>query len=94
MRTLAGGWRMRLGVVAAAGVISWQAALLALAILVVGGASRLFTEWQRRETFTSLLRNTPDGTIIVQQNGPGEQTMRVTWSSSAESAVRPPGDHS
>jgi hypothetical protein len=94
MRTLGGGSPPRLGVVAAPGVVSWQAALLALAILVVGGAPRLFTEWQRRETFTSLLRNTPDGAIIVQQDGPGGQTMTVTWGNSAESAVRPPGDHS
>lgn len=90
MRILGTGWVTRVSAVAC-GVISWRAALLALAILVVGGTLRLFTEWQRRKTFTALLRHAPDGTVIVQQDGPGGQAMTVTWGSSAKSAVRPPG---
>jgi hypothetical protein len=84
---------MRLGAVAF-GAISWHAALLALAILVVSGALRLFTEWQRRKTFILLLEHSPKDTVIVQQDGPGGQTMTVTWGNSAKSAVQPPGDRS
>jgi hypothetical protein len=79
---------------AACGVISWQAAVVALAIVVVGGALRLFTEWQRRKTFRSLLRGAPEGTIIAQQDGPGGQVMTVTWGNSGKNAIQPPGHHS
>jgi hypothetical protein len=87
MQILGTGWVIRVSVVAC-GVISWRAALLALAILVVRGMLRLFTEWQRRQTFTALLRDAPDGTVIVQHDGPGGQAMKVTWGNSAESAVQ------
>jgi hypothetical protein len=65
----------------ASGLISWRAAALALAILVVSGTLRLFTEWQRRKTFTWLVAHVPEGTIIVQQDSPGGQTMTVAMGS-------------
>lgn len=78
----------------ACGVISWQAALLFFAVLVADGALRLFTEWQRRKTFISLLKGAPKGTVIAQQDGPGGQAMTVTWGNSATDVVQPLGDHS
>jgi hypothetical protein len=79
----------------ACGVISWRAALLALAIVFAGGALQLLTEWQRRKTFLSLLRGAPEGTVIVQQDGSGGQAaMTVTWGNSVKNAIQPPGHHS
>ncbi|REF00792.1 hypothetical protein [Thermomonospora umbrina] len=61
-----------------AGLISWRAAAMALAILALSGAFRIILEWQRRRTFVALVAGAPQGTVIVQQDRPGEQTMRVT----------------
>ncbi|MGI8333698.1 hypothetical protein ACRYCC_27430 [Actinomadura scrupuli] len=63
---------------ATANTISWQAATLTLAALAVPGVLRLCTEWQRRRTFLALVADAPEGTVVVQQEDPGGQTMKVT----------------
>jgi hypothetical protein len=74
------------------GVFSWRTALLGLAILVTCGTLRLFTEWQRRKTFTEVLKGAPGGTVIVQHDGPGGKVMTVTWGSPSKDTAQPPGD--
>ena len=94
IRIPAAGWSVPLAGAATCGAISWRAALLALGIITTCGALGLFTEWQRRKTFAELLKSAPDGTVIVQQDGPGGQVMAVTWGGSSKSAVLPPEDRS
>ncbi|WP_433462658.1 hypothetical protein [Spirillospora sp. CA-128828] len=60
------------------GVLSWRAAAMVVAILVVSGAMRILVEWQRRQTFAALMADAPPGTVVVQSDRPGEQTMKVT----------------
>jgi hypothetical protein len=74
------------------GVFSWRTALLGLAILGTRGSLRLFTEWQRRKTFTQVLKGAPGGTVIVQHDGPGGQVMTVTWGSPSKNTALAPGD--
>lgn len=60
-------------------VVSWQAAVLMLAALVVAGVLRLLAEQQRRRTLLALVANAPEGTVVMQQDGPDGQAMRVTF---------------
>ncbi|MDX3109418.1 hypothetical protein ACIBO5_12750 [Nonomuraea angiospora] len=60
------------------GIISWRAAMMLLAIVVLNGAFRIIIEWQRRRTFVALMAGALPGTVVVQQDGPEGQTMRVT----------------
>ncbi|MEU9020384.1 hypothetical protein [Actinomadura sp. NPDC048394] len=60
------------------GLVSWRAAAMVVAILVVSGVMRILLEWQRRRTFAALMADAPPGTVVVQRDRPGEQTMRVT----------------
>jgi hypothetical protein len=64
-----------------ANVISWQAAAMTLAVLVVSGVLRLLTEWQRRLTFTALMIGAPEGTVVIQHDSTGEQSMRASLGS-------------
>jgi hypothetical protein len=77
----------------ASGLISWRAAVLALAIVLAKGVLRLFTERQRRKTFTALIPHLPEGTVILQQDGPEGQTMTVTMGDSHKRVPQVPGDH-
>ena len=58
-------------------MVSWQAAALTLATLVVCSVLRLLTEWQRRETFKALTVGAPEGTVVTQYDGPEGQSMRA-----------------
>ena len=82
---------MRVGLATIAGIDSWGAALLVLLILALAGALRLFTEWQRRKTFVLLLKNAPNGTVIVQKDGPEGQAMTVAWGGREMEELGPPG---
>ncbi|WP_149261712.1 hypothetical protein [Actinomadura sp. K4S16] len=73
-----------------AGLISWRAAGMVLVVLAVSGITRIFIEWQRRRTFTALAADAPHGTVIVQQDGPDGQMMRVTLG--GRSRLRPSED--
>lgn len=64
-----------------ASMVSWQAAALTLAALVVCSVLRLLTEWQRRETFKALMAGAPEGTTVTQHDGPEGQSMRVALGS-------------
>jgi hypothetical protein len=92
IRTLGGPGLVGTGGLAS-GLVSWRAGVLILAIALAGGVLRLFTEWQRRKTFTALIPHVPEGTVIVQQDGLGRQTMTVTLGGSHRCAPGPPGDH-
>lgn len=92
MRATGGLRWMRVGGMAS-GLISWRAAGLILAIVLAGGVLRLFTEWQRRQTFTALVSHVPEGMVIVQQDGHGRQTMTVTLGGSHSCACQSPEDH-
>ena len=87
------GAAMAVAGTAACGVASWQAVLLALAVLLADRALWLFTEWQRRKTFIMLLKGAPAGTVIIQQDGPGGPVMTVTWGKSIENVVEAARDH-
>jgi len=63
---------------AAANVVSWQAATLTLAALVVSGVLRLLTEWQRRKTFTALLNGTREGIVVEMNDGPAGDSITAT----------------
>lgn len=76
------------GLTATTGVISWQAAAMTLAALAVSGVLRLLTEWQRRQTFLTLITRAPEGTMVEQQDTHGGQSMKVSLGSSA--SRRPP----
>lgn len=75
----------------AANTISWQAAAMTLAALVVSGVLRLLAEWQRRQTFMALMVGAPEGTVVIQHEDRGGQSMRarlgstLSWRSSAGS---------
>ncbi|MFI6317610.1 hypothetical protein ACIBG8_08820 [Nonomuraea sp. NPDC050556] len=60
------------------GLISWRAAMALLAIVIVSGIFRIIIEWQRRRTFVALVADALPGTVVVQQDGPEGQTMRVS----------------
>jgi hypothetical protein len=64
-------------------MISWQAAVMTLAALVVSGVLRLLTEWQRRQTFLALIVRAPEDTMMEQHDTPGGQSMKVSLGSSA-----------
>jgi hypothetical protein len=87
------GLRWAWGGEAASGLISWRAGVLILAIVLASGVLRLFTEWQRRKTFTALISHAPEGTVIVQKDGRGRQTMTVSLGDSRNSASQSLGDH-
>lgn len=75
-------------ITATAGVISWQAAALTLASLVVSGVLRLLTEWQRRKIFMALMVGAPEGTVLIQHDSPGEQFMGASAGSAV--SLQPP----
>ena len=62
-------------------VISWQAAVMTLAALIVSGALQLLTEWQRRQTFSTLMAGAPEGTVVTQHDSAGGQSMRASLGS-------------
>jgi hypothetical protein len=45
--------------------------------LVISGVLQLLAEWQRRQTFVALVSAAPKGTIVVQHDAVGGQTMEV-----------------
>jgi hypothetical protein len=72
---------------ATANVISWQAAMFTLAALVVVGVLRLCTERQRRQTLLALVTRAPEGTVVMQQDGPEGHAMRLTLGRSATRCI-------
>ena len=69
------------GLTAAAEVISWQAAAMALAALTISGVLRLLTEWQRRKTFLALMARASGNIMVEQQDTPRGQSMKVSLGS-------------
>jgi hypothetical protein len=61
----------------AAGAISWQAATLTLAALVVSGVLRLLTEWQRRQTIKVLMAGAREGAVLDLRDTAAGQSMKV-----------------
>jgi hypothetical protein len=82
-----GAW---MGLTAAAGVVSWQAAGMTLAALIASGVLRLLAEWQRRKTLSVLIAHAPEGTQLTQQDTPPGQFMQVRLGpSSRQLFIRP-----
>jgi len=61
----------------AASTISWQAAVLTVAAMLISGVLRLLGEWQRRQTFVALMSRAMEGIDVVQNDTPGSQFMKV-----------------
>ena len=78
------------GLTVTTSVLSWQAAALTVAALVVSGVLGLFAEWQRRKTLLALITSAPPGTVVLQGDTAGGHSMKVIQSSSASRRV-PPG---
>jgi cation transport ATPase len=67
-----------IGITATANVVSWQAAAMVLAAMVVSGVLRLLAEWQRRQTIKALMARVPEGTVVVLGDTPAGQSMRAS----------------
>jgi hypothetical protein len=62
---------------ASANVISWQAAAITLAALIISGVMQLLNEWQRRKTIKELISGAQSGTVVVLSDSPGGQTLKA-----------------
>jgi hypothetical protein len=69
---------MWFAVAATANVISWQAAMIGLAALVVCGVLRLLNEWQRRKTVTALTSGAPEGTVVMLTDSPDGHAVKAS----------------
>jgi len=70
-------------------VVSWQAAMFTLAALVAAGVLRLCAERQRHWTLLALVTRAPEGTVVMQQDGPEGLTMRLTLGPGATRRISP-----
>lgn len=69
---------MLMGLTVTAGVISWQAAAVTLAALLVSGVLRLLTEWQRRQTIKALMSGVAKGTTVVVSEDQDGHSFRLS----------------
>jgi hypothetical protein len=68
-----------------AATASWQAGLvvsgmllaLLIVLLMVALVHGQLTQWQHRRTLMALVRNAPQGTVVVHRNGDGGPSTRI-----------------
>jgi hypothetical protein len=72
------GWALagKAGTVLAPAV-SWSAACCVIAVLLITGLFRLLSEWQRRLTLVAIIERAREGTVVVQERGPGGPALWV-----------------
>jgi hypothetical protein len=66
-----------------AGVIPWQAAVLAAGLLVIWSAVGLFTEWRSRRDLVAIVHAVPPGVIMIHWSGRGSRVLCLAWLSDA-----------
>lgn len=57
--------------------VSWQAGLLAFGMLLIILGCGLLSQWQHRKTLIALVREAPEGTLVVHREGNGGSSTRV-----------------
>lgn len=57
--------------------VSWQAGLLVLGVLLIILGCGLLSQWQHRKTLIALVREAPEGTLVVQREDSGGSSTCV-----------------
>jgi hypothetical protein len=57
--------------------VSWQAGLLALGVLLIIFGCGLLSQREQRKTLIALIREAPEGTLVVHSEGSGGPFTRI-----------------